>query len=51
MSDIGWNSIEIGEKERPRGTADDLHEMLEVLDPEDYDEAVQEFLKEVEQGH
>lgn len=50
MSDIGWNSIEIGEKERPRVTAEDLHEMLEVLDPEDYDEAVQEFLKELEQG-
>ena len=50
MSDIGWNSVEIGEKERPRVTAEDLHEMLVDLDPEEYDEPVQEFLAELERG-
>lgn len=50
MSDIGWNSVEIGEEERPRVTAEDLQEMLADLDPEDFDEPVQEFLNELEQG-
>lgn len=50
MSDIGWNSVEIGEQERPRVTAEDLREMLADLDPDDYDEPVQEFLAELERG-
>lgn len=50
MSDIGWNSVEIGEEERPRVTAADLHEMLADLDPEEFDEPVQEFLAELERG-
>lgn len=50
MSDIGWNSVEIGEEERPRVTAEDLREMLADLDPEEYDEPVQEFLAELERG-
>ena len=50
MSDIGWNSVEIGEEARPRVTAEDLQEMLADLDPEEYDEPVQEFLAELERG-
>ena len=50
MSDIGWNSVEIGEKERPQVTAEDLREMLADLDPDDFDEPVQEFLSELERG-
>ena len=50
MSDIGWNSVEIGEEERPQVTAEDLREMLADLDPDDYDEPVQEFLNELERG-
>lgn len=50
MSDIGWNSVEFGEAERPRVSAEDLHEMLVELDPEDFDEPVQEFLAELERG-
>lgn len=50
MSDIGWNSVELTEEERPQVSAEDLREMLEDLDPEDYDEPVQEFLTELENG-
>ena len=50
MSDIGWNSVEIGEEERPRVTPEDLQEMLADLDPEELDEPVQEFLSELERG-
>lgn len=50
MSDIGWNSIEVAEEERPRVTAEDLQEMLADLDPDDFDEPVQEFLTELERG-
>ena len=50
MSDIGWNSVEIGEQERPLVTAEDLREMLAELDTDDYDEPVQEFLNELERG-
>lgn len=50
MSDIGWNSVEISEEERPQVTAEDLQEMLAELDPEDFDEPVQEFLSELENG-
>lgn len=50
MSDIGWNSVEIGEDEKPRVTAEDLREMLADIDPDDFDEPVQEFLTELEQG-
>lgn len=50
MSDIGWNSVEISEEERPQITAEDLQEMLADLDPDDFDEPVQEFLTELEKG-
>ena len=50
MSDIGWNSVEIAEEERPRVTPEDLRELLAELDPEEYDEPVQEFLAELERG-
>lgn len=50
MSDIGWNSVEIHEDERPQVSAEDLREMLADIDPEDFDEPVQEFLNELERG-
>ena len=50
MSDIGWNSVELSEEERPQITAEDLREMLADLDPDDFDEPVQEFLAELERG-
>lgn len=48
MSDIGWNSVTISEDEKPQVSCDDLREMMADLDPEDYDEAVQVFLEELE---
>lgn len=50
MSDIGWNSVEIEEEQRPRVTPEDLQAMVQELDPEEYDEPVQEFLQELERG-
>ena len=50
MSDIGWNSVEIKEEERPQVSVEELREMLAELDPDDFDEPVQEFLTELERG-
>ncbi len=47
MSDLAWNSVTVGEEELPHVSIDDLHELAAGLDPDDYDEPVQEFLKEL----
>lgn len=47
MSDLAWNSVTVGEEELPHVSMDDLHELAAGLDPDDYDEPVQEFLKEL----
>lgn len=44
MSDIGWNSVTVGEDEKPQVSVEDLQEMLAELDPDDFDESVQQFL-------
>ncbi len=46
----GWNTIHIGRDERPQVTQHDIAAMIQELDPDDYDEAVQQFLEEVERG-
>ena len=46
----GWNTVQIGREERPTVTRQDLLAMVQELDPDDYDEAVQQFLEEVERG-
>ncbi len=50
MSDLQWNSITIGEEEKPRIEAEELREMAADLDPDDFDEPVQEFLAELVNG-
>lgn len=50
MSDLQWNSITVEEEEKPRVEAEELREMAAELDPEDYDEPVQEFLEELLNG-
>ena len=47
MSDIGWNSVTVGEDEKPQVSVEDLREMMADLDPEDFDESVQMFLEEL----
>ena len=49
MSDIGWNSVTVGEDEKPQVSVEDLREMMADLDPEDFDESVQMFLEELAQ--
>ncbi len=49
MSDLAWNSITIREEEKPRVSLDDLREMARELDPDDFDEDVQNFLAELMQ--
>lgn len=49
MSDIGWNSVTVGEDEKPQVSLEDLREMMADLDPEDFDEPVQLFLAELAQ--
>lgn len=44
MSDLQWNSVTLEESEKPRVTLEDLREMAADLDPDDFDEPVQEFL-------
>lgn len=46
----GWNSIEIGKDERPQVSEQEILAMIQQLDPDDYDDAVQQFLEEVEGG-
>ena len=47
MSDLEWNSIPVSEEEKPRVSIEELREMAEELDPDDFDEPVQEFLREL----
>ena len=47
MSDLQWNSITIEEDEKPRVSIEELRDMAADLDPDDYDEPVQEFLQEL----
>lgn len=48
-SETEWNSVTINEEQRPRVSPEDLREMLNDLDPDDFDEDVQNFLAELEQ--
>ena len=50
MSDLQWNSVELAPEEQPRVALADLREMAADLDPEDFDEPVQEFLEELERA-
>lgn len=50
MLNDGWNTIELEKEEQPMVLPEDLRAMAEELDPDDFDEPVQEFLKEVEKG-
>lgn len=50
MSDSQWNSVTLEDEEKPRVTLEDLREMASDLDPDDYDEPVQEFLETLMQG-
>lgn len=48
MSDLQWNSITVEQEDAPRVTLEDLREMAAELDPDDFDEPVQNFLEELE---
>ncbi len=50
MSDLQWNSITLEEEEKPRVQLEELREMAADLDPDDFDEPVQEFLDAVMEG-
>ena len=50
MSDLQWNSITLDEDEKPRVQPEELQEMAADLDPDDFDEPVQEFLDAVMNG-
>ena len=50
MQEDGWNTIMLGKEERPQVMQQDLLAMVQQLDPDDYDEAVQQFLEEFERG-
>lgn len=47
MSDLNWNSITVENEEKPTVTLEDLRELAADLDPDDYDEPVQQFLEEL----
>lgn len=47
MSDLQWNSVTIEEEEKPRVSVEELRDMAADLDPDDFDEPVQEFLEEL----
>ena len=47
MSDLQWNSVTIEEDEEPRVSVEELRDMAADLDPDDFDEPVQEFLAEL----
>lgn len=47
MSDLQWNSVTIEEDEKPRVSVEELRDMAADLDPDDFDEPVQEFLAEL----
>lgn len=50
MSDLQWNSVTLEEDEKPRVQPEELQEMAADLDPDDFDEPVQEFLDAVMNG-
>lgn len=50
MSDLQWNSVTLEEDEKPRVQPEELLEMAADLDPDDFDEPVQEFLDAVMNG-
>ena len=49
MSDSEWNSVTISDEEKPQVSLEDLRELAADLDPDDFDEPVQEFLAELMQ--
>ena len=50
MSDLQWNSVTLEEDEKPRVQPEELREMAADLDPDDFDEPVQEFLDAIMNG-
>ncbi len=50
MSDLAWNSISIEDEQKPRVEIEDLREMARELDPEEFDDDVQNFLLELMQA-
>lgn len=50
MSDLQWNSVTLEEDEKPRVQLEELQEMAADLDPDDFDEPVQEFLDAIMNG-
>ena len=50
MSDLQWNSVTLEEDEKPRVLPEELREMAADLDPDDFDEPVQEFLDALVNG-
>jgi hypothetical protein len=50
MSDLQWNSVTLEENEKPRVQLEELQEMAADLDPDDFDEPVQEFLEALMNG-
>lgn len=51
MSDLAWNSITLEEEEKPRISPDELRQMAQDLDPDDYDDDVRHFLDELMQSN
>lgn len=47
MSDIEWNSVTVGEEEKPVVSVEEIREMAQDLNPDDFDEDVQQFLREL----
>lgn len=47
MNSNEWNSITVGKDEQPQVNMEDLRELAADLDPDDFDEPVQEFLDEL----
>ncbi len=47
MSDLAWNSITVEEEEKPRVDMEELRDMARELDPDDFDDDVQNFLEEL----
>lgn len=48
MSDLQWNSITVDKDEAPKVSLDDLREMAAEIDPDEFDDDVQQFLDELE---
>ncbi len=47
MNSNEWNSVTVGDDEKPQVNMEDLRELAADLDPDDFDEPVQEFLDEL----